>query len=327
MIPSQSNVHIGIFRALQLGDMLCAIPAVRAIRYHNPGARITLIGLPWAKDLINRFPGYFDELLVFPGYEGLPEQPFNPKAYDEFVESVRAARFDWLLQMQGNGTIVNEMLLQFRALNVAGFHRMDCRMESKAFLEYPEGIHEIERHLALVKHLGVEPQGDQLEFPVDPLEVEAAQEKFWGIIDTPYICVHPGSRDKDRQWDPVYFAKLADYCAFLGYQVIVTGTDNEKEITAQVASAMKYPSLDLAGKTNLDSIAFLIGRAKLLISNCTGVSHIASAMQTPSIIISMDGEPERWGPVNKKLHAVFDWIKEPDFEKVERHLGGLLSPV
>ena len=54
----------------------------------------------------------------------------------------------------------------------------------------------------------------------------------------------------------------------------------------------------------------------MLIANCTGVSHIAAAVKTSSVIISMDGEPERWAPVDKNLHHVIDWTKEPHFETV-----------
>ena len=54
----------------------------------------------------------------------------------------------------------------------------------------------------------------------------------------------------------------------------------------------------------------------MLIANCTGVSHIASALKTPSVIISMDGEPERWAPLDKQLHYVIDWTKDPHFDKV-----------
>ncbi len=54
----------------------------------------------------------------------------------------------------------------------------------------------------------------------------------------------------------------------------------------------------------------------MLIANCTGVSHIAAAVKTPSVIISMDGEPERWSPVNKNLHHVIDWTKDPHFDSV-----------
>ena len=122
-----------------------------------------------------------------------------------------------------------------------------------------------------------------------------------------------------------YFAKLGDYCAKRGLPVIVTGTKNESAITNKVISFMQYPAIDLAGKTSLGSIAALIKNAQALISNCTGVSHIAAATQTPSIIISMDGEPRRWAPLNKQLHHTFNWTNEQNFSKVAAQTNALLE--
>jgi ADP-heptose:LPS heptosyltransferase len=83
-----------------------------------------------------------------------------------------------------------------------------------------------------------------------------------------------------------------------------------------VISHMKQPAINLAGKTSLGAIGILIKNAYALISNCTGVSHIAAAFQTPSIVISMDGEPERWGPINKDIHRTINWLAEPDLDRV-----------
>jgi ADP-heptose:LPS heptosyltransferase len=322
---NEERPKIALFRALQLGDMLCSVPAFRALRHAFPQAEITLIGLPWAGSFVERFNRYIDKHLVFPGYPGLPEQPFSQPAWDEFVARMRDEEFDCILQMQGNGTIVNEMLQQLQPKQLAGFHRYDCRMPSDTFVEYPEEEQEINRHLLLMQHLGIPGHGTQLEFPISEQEETGLLQVAPFVQHEKYVIVHPGSRDADRQWPPLYFAALADHCATHGYHVVITGTSNETHITDYLADLMQQRVTNLAGKTSLGMVGALIEHAQLLIANCTGVSHIAAATKTPSLIISMDGEPHRWAPLNQQLHHVFDWTKKRSFTDVHHQLIELLK--
>jgi ADP-heptose:LPS heptosyltransferase len=317
---------IAVFRALQLGDMLCVIPAMRALRTAFPKAHITLLGLPWAASFVKRFSAYFDEFIHFPGYPGLPEQQFDPLEIPLFLHKMQEQQFDLVLQMQGNGSIVNPMVALMGGRYTAGFRRQeDGCPDAGLFVEYPEDVSEIERHLSLMEYLNIPTQGNHLEFPVTAQDVQDFDELDFPFETKEYICIHPGSRGSWRQWPPKFFAGMADSFAEKGWKVVLTGSKEELTLTEEVAALMIHPSFNTAGKTTLGSLAVLIKNARALLSNCTGVSHMAAALETPSVIISMDGEPGRWAPLNRHLHYTIDWVEEQDYDIVLRQGMRLLE--
>jgi ADP-heptose:LPS heptosyltransferase len=317
---------IAVLRALQLGDMLCAIPALRALHHAYPDASITLLGLPWASSLTGRFPDYIHLFLHFPGYPGLPEQKPDPAAFAKFLLDVQQEKYDLVLQMQGNGTIVNPLVELFGGKYTAGFFLPgDYCPDENLFVPYPSGVHEIERHLALINYLGIASQGTHLEFPLYKNDIEQYNDLLFLLEPKKYVCVHPGSRGEWRQWPPKYFAALANYCAEQGLTIVLTGTKDELDIVEHVSKELDSLPVIAAGQTSIGANAVLIRSALLLIANCTGVSHIAAALETPALIISMDGEPERWAPLNKILHRTIDWTKNQNFEHVLETLKDMLG--
>jgi ADP-heptose:LPS heptosyltransferase len=322
--PPEPIGKIAVFRALQLGDLLCAIPAIRALRQAFPRAEITLLGLPWACEFVTRFGMYFDRWIHFPGAPGLPEQTPDAGRFDHFLDLIRSERFDLLLQMQGNGTIVNQLLSEFGARYLAGFHNGDSRMDSALFIDYPEHIHEIKRHQLLVNHLGIPLDGNHLEFPISMADEAEFAALGLPLIKGRYVCIHPGSRGAWRQWPPDHFARLGGICAEKGLQVVLTGTAGEAAITGEVARLIGPEVVDCTGRTSLGAMAVLLRDAALLIANCTGVSHLAAALHTPSLIVSMDGEPHRWAPLDHSRHVTIDWTTRPSLDEVVGALRELL---
>jgi ADP-heptose:LPS heptosyltransferase len=68
---------------------------------------------------------------------------------------------------------------------------------------------------------------------------------------------------------------------------------------------MRHPVLDLAGQTSLDDLVLLLSGARLLLCNDTGISHLAAALQVPSVVVFTTAErsnPDRWAPLDKALH-------------------------
>ena len=263
-VPQQEVQKIIIFRALQLGDLLCSIPAIRALRQAYPQASVTLAGLPWAKAFVERFSGYFDAFIPFPGYPGLPEQAVQPAAFTSFLAEVQAEKFDLALQMQGNGTLVNPMIELFGARYTAGFCvSHDYCPNKELFLEYPNHGHEIERHIRLMNHLGIEEQGLQLEFPLSGKDYEEFAELNLPVDPMHYVCIHPGSRGSWRQWPPKYCAELADYCKKQGFEV-TDFNDGDMKGYKLIKKIKNIDDVSTSGKESFDITKFTNGEEKYL---------------------------------------------------------------
>lgn len=302
--PAYGNV--AVLRMLRgLGDMLCTVPALRALRAALPEAHIALIGLPSARPFVTRFSNYIDELIECPGYPGVPEKEPAVAEVPRFLISMQARWFDLAIQMHGNGTVTNPLLALLGARANAGFFvpGQFCP-DSETFLPYVESRSEIVRYVELVESLGIPSTDFTLEFPLwkDDREALAEVAQAGDLWPGEYVCVHPGAHDPLRCWPAERFALVADFLEALGMPVIITGSRGERELTGKVARAMKRPAVDLAGQTTLGALAVLLSNARLLVCNDTGISHIAAALHVPSVIVFTNSDPARWAPLDRRLH-------------------------
>ena len=164
-IDQRRHRSVAVFRALQLGDMLCAVPALRALRSQLPQARIVLVGLPWAEQFAERFHRYLDDFIAFPGHAAFPEQPVQQHRLADFYSAMRARRFDLALQLHGSGEQSNLVTRAFGARTMAGFGD-DKTAGTEAFFPYPQAGPEPIRLLGLLHQLGAPATGADLEFPI-----------------------------------------------------------------------------------------------------------------------------------------------------------------
>ncbi len=298
--------RIAVFRALQLGDMLCSVPALRALRARHPHARIELIGLPWAASFVRRYSGLVDELLVFPGARGFPEQSETGEGLPAFYAEARRRRYDLALQLHGSGGIANDIVEQLGARLNAGFVQPGEAAREGVFIPWPDSAREPERYLMLMRAMGVPVGEPDLWFPLEEADrIEAAT--LLAECDAggrPVVIVHSGAQLPSRRWPAERFAVVADALARSGTRVLLTGTAGEAHVVAQVRSCMTQPACDLVGRTTLGGLAGLVERAALVVCNDTGLSHIAAALRTPSVVIASGSDTRRWSPANRLLHRV-----------------------
>lgn len=289
--------RIAVLRASRIGDLICATPALRALKAAFPEAELTLITLSMLKDLALRLP-FVDRYAGFPGFPGLADQFFEPRKALHFFQKMQANAFDLAIQLQGSGVYSNPFTLMLGARRTAGFIRPgDPPGRLDAALPLPQTGHEIHRVLSLVEFLGVKTADDAPEFPLWQPDFDES-EKLLAGLPLPLIGLHPSSRQRIRQWPLERFtavaAALSDRC---GGTLVGLGEAADREAVGAVLSGSRGRTLNLAGRTSLPGLGAVIDRLAVLVANDSGPAHIAYARRTPAVIIFGGDTPERYGPL------------------------------
>ena len=303
--------RIVVFRALPgLGDLLCWTPAMRALRSAAPDAEIAFVGLPSASWVLDRFPSLVDRLVEFPGWPGLPEGDGDAATTTAFLGALQAERFDLAIQMHGSGLLTNPLVALFGARRTAVAHLPGGYVpDPELAIAYPSHAHEIHRHLVLTSALGAPDLGDGLTFPVSERDEEEVASALTSedLHRAQVAVLHPGASHDHRCWPPERFAAVADALHERGLRVVLTGVESERPVTTTVAAACRNPVTDLTGRTSLGALAALVAHAHVVVCNDTGISHLAAALRTPSVVVFTHSDPTRWAPLATELHrAVVD---------------------
>lgn len=308
--------EVAVVRALQVGDLLCATPALRSMRAAFPEARVTLIGLPWAADIARRLPSVHD-FVEFPGWHGIAERGFDEQRFEMFERALPVERFDLAVQLQGNGRHINGFLARIPARSYAAFVPDDVRDATDwpapaELVPYTEGLPEPLRLLALTERIGAPFLGNEFDFPIETADRHEAKRlrEEAGLVPGSYVCLHPGSVSGGR-WPAERFADLARRLLATGRAVVVTGTEAESPLAKEIRAATGDRAIDVTGRTSLGGLAALLEGASLLVANDTSVSHIAAALRVPSIIIFTTSDRERWAPLDRTLHVALGGNGDP----------------
>ena len=296
------GMRIAVFRALPgLGDMLCIVPALRALRAAEPGAQIVLVGLPSARWIVERWP-YCDELVEFPGYPGLPEREPDARSVLSFLRSMQEREFDLALQFHGSGLVTNAVVALMGARANAGFVPAGIEAPAGAFLPWDPHEHEVTRYLRLLQRLGIPGTGATLEFPVHDDEARSAAHLV-AAGGRPYVVLHPGTNQPARRWPAERFAAVADHLAALGYLPVFTGSARERALVAATTARVHATGVrDVSGRTSLGELAAIVRDARLVVCADTGVSHLAAAVGTPSVVVFRSSDVRRWAPLDAARH-------------------------
>ncbi|MEV7964589.1 glycosyltransferase family 9 protein [Sphaerisporangium sp. NPDC088356] len=256
-----------VLRALGIGELLTAVPALRALR--RGGLNVVLAAPPELNDLAI-LTGAVEGLLPTRGLDGLTWNGRRP---------------DLAVNMHGRGPRSHRLMMELRPRRLWAYANPALpRLKGPRWHEHE---HEVERWCRLVKWYGSRVDPGDLALPV-PLCHNPAPGA---------VVIHPGARETARRWPPERFAEVARAMVAEGLRVVVTGSRRERPLALLVAAQAKLaPTSVLAGRTSLKELAALVAGAGLVVSADTGVAHLATAYGTPSVVVFGPGSPARWGP-------------------------------
>ncbi|MBW0101321.1 glycosyltransferase family 9 protein [Pseudonocardia sp. KRD-291] len=287
-----------VLRALGLGDLLTAVPALRGLRRAFPAAS-TLLAAPAPLRELAALTGVVDELVPTDGLGALSWAGPPPAL---------------AVNLHGSGPESITDLVGTRPGTLLTHRHPD--VPDVGGPPWQADTHEVDRWCALLEHAGI---------AADPADLGLAEP------DVPSPCpgavvLHPGAASPARRWPAERFAWVAAALAAAGHRVVVTGGPDERPLAREVARRAGLPgSWVVAGRTGLSELAALVARAGLVLCGDTGVAHLATAYGTPSVLLFGPTPPSLWGPARPGHRHVTLWSGRRGDPHARRADPGLLE--
>jgi len=149
----------------------------------------------------------------------------------------------------------------------------------------------------------------EVPFPalqVDHNNKDRLLEQYGLKLEKPVVCMMPGAEyGPAKQWPIEYYAELAASLVDIGWQVGILGSDKDVIIGDKIADAGHGHIYNLCGKTQLVDTVDLLACAKSVVSNDSGLMHVAAAVGVEFNVIYGSSTPDYTPPLtiddNKKI--------------------------
>ncbi|MBI3077776.1 MAG: putative lipopolysaccharide heptosyltransferase III [Deltaproteobacteria bacterium] len=296
--------RILVIKLRNIGDVLLATPALRALREAFPRAHLAVLVNAGTEAMVTLHPAV-DEVLVCPrDWKRLPW--FRRVGRElEFARRIRQGRYDLVLNLtEGDRGAILAWLSGARTRiglqSRRGFwwkrplFTRCARVEPRA--------HMVEQNLALLRALGLTPRPGPPELYLAEEERAAVDRRLAEARVRPgelLVHVHPTSRWLFKCWRDEAVAEVIDLLqGTRGARVVVTSGPESRQMekTRAILAHTRTRPLDLAGQLSLKELAALSARAHLFFGVDTAPMHIAAAMGTPVVALFGPSGEFNWGP-------------------------------
>lgn len=285
------------------GETLFATPFLRALRRGRPEVSITTLGWPQCREVLQHNPHVSEHL----DYDERASHG-SLMAMERMLLAVRGGRFDMAFVLRPSFSRTLVLTLAGVPVRV-GFNDPKSAWLLTQRVAQPAGAaHKAATYLPLLQAVGMSASLDACDYTVGDEERRAAGERLrlCGLVNgRPLVILHPGANWAHKRWPAERFAALGDRLSqSLQAQIVVTGGPDDIPLAASVAGAMRQSSVVLAGRTTLRELGACLEHASLIVSNDTGVLHMAAALQRPLVALYGPTSPSFTGPLGDPRRTV-----------------------
>ena len=286
-------MRILVVRFSSLGDLVLTSSPIKSLQQAFPQAEIFLltknkyqeiaVGLPFVSQIIS-----FDSEVKHKRIAGF----FN------LIEELKSFHFDIIVDLHSNwrSFLVRRLL---SAPHKVKYHKRSwarfLMVHLKSLKIKPK--HTLELYNSALRKLGIS------STILPPLLNLKKEDSAWAVdylkerkvFPGEYLVgLSPGAKWETKRWDKEKFAETGQILAEkLNARIIIFGDGKEKELVSQIAESLKGQNPIVAAGLKLNQLVALIDRCKILVSNDSGLMHIATARKVPVIAI--------FGPTHPKL--------------------------
>lgn len=286
-----------------VGDCMLMQPMLRRLQQRHPHARIDILAPPWTEKLLRLMPEVND-VIVNP----FPHGALQLSQRRALGKSLRAAHYDQTIVTPNSW---KSALVPFFAriplrTGFVGESRYgllnDARKLDKAVLPFM-----VERFAYLA-----EARGDAIQRPVPNPHLEVSGEQRQralaklGLTQAQPIAIFcPGAEyGPAKRWPEAYYGELAQTLHQRGYAVWLLGSGKDQAVGDEIVRLSSNTCRNLCGATDLSDAIALLACANVVVSNDSGLMHLAAALDRPMVAIFGSSSPQFTPPLSAAAHVV-----------------------
>ncbi|HEX9615206.1 MAG TPA: glycosyltransferase family 9 protein [Bacteroidota bacterium] len=295
-VPTAKKILI--VRTDRIGDVVLSLPMIPILKSALPKSSISFLLRSYTRELTNGQRG-IDSILLY-DEDGI-EKPLR-----QMLAQIKSLSFDTVVVTYPTFRLAILMFLSRIPFRIGTGYRWYSFLFNMKVYEHRKTAerHEAEYNISLLRPLGAVVSGppeprlvltnkdrDEAEMVLKEIRVDAVR---------PIVILHPGSGGSARDWPPERFGQLAALLVAEGMQVVVSKGPSEDKLAQSVLAHSDSTAKILPRALPLMSLAALIERAQVFVSNSTGPLHVAAAVGTPVVAFYppiRQCSSSRWGPL------------------------------